>query len=376
MSGGFTIEEYTVRLHRAQELMHRHRLGSILLTREPDIRYFSGFMTRFFESPCRPWFLIVPSTGDPIAVIPSIGAEAMRATWISDIRTWSAPAPEDDGITLLSDVLREVGGLVGIPSRQGTYVRMPLSSFAKLRDCSGLNFTNDFGIVADLRAIKSKAEIERISNSCSVAGRAFSRIGEIAGEGMKLDRIFRDFQRILLEEGADWIPYLAGSSDQEGYYDIISPAKDRQLKYGDVLMLDTGAIKSGYFCDFDRNFAIGNASAHTKAAHARLIDATHAGLEIARPGTAVCEIWKVMADIVGCDGETGRLGHGLGMELTEGISITPQNRTKLQPGMVIALEPGTQVVSGKIMIHEENIVITEEKPIILSPLAGPELSVI
>lgn len=376
MSGGFAIEEYKARLHRAQELMRQHRIGAILLTRDPDIRYFSGFMTRFFESPCRSWFLIVPGIGDPIAVIPSIGAEAMGGTWIADIRTWSAPAPEDDGVTLLSDALREVGGPVGMPSRQGTHMRMPLSDFAKLRDCAGLDFTDDFGIVAGLREIKSKAEIERISDACSVAGRAFSRIGEIAGEGAQLDRVFRDFQRLLLEEGADWVPYLAGGSDQEGYSDIISSATDRRLQHGDVLMLDTGAIKNGYYCDFDRNFAIGNASGYPKAAYARLIDATNAGLETARPGTAVCEIWKAMADIVGDGEETGRLGHGLGMELTEGVSITPWDQTELRPGMVIALEPGTRVANGKIMVHEENIAITEEKPIILSPLAGPELPVI
>ena len=40
---------------------------------------------------------------------------------------------------------------------------------------------------------------------------------------------------------------------------MISPADARPLEPGDVLMLDTGAVRDGYFCDFDRNYAIGPA---------------------------------------------------------------------------------------------------------------------
>ena len=49
--------------------------------------YFSGFHSQFWESPTRPWFLIVPLEGRPIAVIPEIGAAGMAATWVED-RRW------------------------------------------------------------------------------------------------------------------------------------------------------------------------------------------------------------------------------------------------------------------------------------------------
>lgn len=41
-------------------------------------------------------------------------------------------------------------------------------------------------------------------------------------------------------------------------------------------MLDTGLVHDGYFCDFDRNFAVGDVSAEVDAAHGALIEATHA----------------------------------------------------------------------------------------------------
>ena len=376
MSRGFPVEEYRGRLACAQARMDKEGLGALLLTTEPDMRYFTGFLTRFWESPSRPWFLIVPVSGDPVAVIPSIGAALMGATWISDIRTWAAPDPEDDGVSLLAEALQEMGGPIGVPSGAESHLRMPLADFERVRRASGLEFTDDRGIVAGCRTIKSGAEIAKIAESCAIAGRAFARVGEIAAPGVPLSRVFRDFQRLLLEEGADWVPFLAGGAGAQGYADVISPATDAPLSEGDVLMLDTGAVRDGYFCDYDRNFAIGRASAAQGNAHARLIEATQAGLEAARPGARACDVWHAMADIVGGGEGAGRLGHGLGMQLTEGLSLTAKDRSELRPGMVITLEPGIDTAPGRIMVHEENIVITEGAPRLLSPMAGPDLPVI
>jgi Xaa-Pro aminopeptidase len=116
---GFPPEEFHARRDRAQALMAAADLDALLLTTEPDIRWFTGFLTRFWESPTRPWFLIVPASGDPVAVIPAIGEALMRATWLTDIRTWPSPAPEDDGIGLLAATLAEVtppGARIGTPS--------------------------------------------------------------------------------------------------------------------------------------------------------------------------------------------------------------------------------------------------------------------
>jgi Xaa-Pro aminopeptidase len=373
---GFSDDEFRGRVARAQARMDKAELGALLLTTEADVRYFTGYLTRFWESPCRAWYLIVPASGDPIAVIPSIGAALMGATWINDIRTWPAPAPEDDGVSLLVEVLREVGGPVGLPSHFGTVARLPLADLEAVKAQSGLTFTDDKQIVASLRAIKSEAEIAKIARACAVAGRAFGRVGEIAAPGTPLAQVFRDFQRLLLEEGADWVPYLAGGAGPDGYTDVISPASEAPLAAGDVLMLDTGAVWDGYFCDFDRNFAIGHSSDAQRAAHARLIEATQAGLEMARPGVRARDVWRAMADVVGGCEDAGRLGHGLGMQLTEGPSLTSKDRTVLEPGMVITLEPAVELRSGKIMVHEEDIVITDAAPDALSPFADGALPVI
>ena len=362
MTQGFTTAEFKERLKQAQGRMDDADLDAILLTTEPDIRYFTGYLTRFWESPCRPWFLVLPRAGDPIAVIPSIGAALMARTWISDIRTWRAPDLDDDGISLMAETLRALGPRIGTPSGLQSHLRMPLDDFGRLNAALLKPIGADAGILQSLRLVKSDAEIEKIKTACHIATHAFERVPEIARVGQPLAAVFRDFQRLCLEEGADWVPYLAGAAAKGGYGDVISPADERPLTAGDILMLDTGLVHDGYFCDFDRNFAVGIPSPDVAAGHSRLIDATYAAFEAARPGNTAADLFHVMDKIVtgGAGGsEAGRYGHGLGMNLTEWPSLIPTDHTPLVPGMVLTLEPGIELAPGRALVHEENIVIRE-----------------
>lgn len=377
MQRGFAQAEFEERTRRAQDMMQVSGLDALLLTTEADMRYFTGYLTRFWESPSRPWFLVMPSEGKPIAVIPSIGAALMDQTWIDDIRTWRAPDMVDDGVSLLTDTLNACSAQrIGTPMGYESYLRMPLANWARVQAGLHGSVSNDAGIVARLRSVKSSEEIAKIEHACGIAGRAFARVPEIAAQGVSLSQVFRDFQRLCLEEGADWVPYLAGASAKGGYGDVISPASDAPLAQGDVLMLDTGLVWDGYFCDYDRNFSVGAPSTQTKAAQSLLIDAVDAAVEIARVGTTAAELFHAMDHVVtgGAGGsDAGRLGHGLGMQLTEGLSLIPDDRTVLEEGMVITLEPGIEVGADKILVHEEDIVITQGAPRFLSPRAGCEM---
>lgn len=376
---GFECSEYESRTHRAQLLMAEHGLDALLLTTEPEVRYFSGYLTRFWESPTRPWFLLVPASGKPVAVIPSIGAALMGQTWIEDIRTWSAPDLSDDGVSLLADTLTDLvadGGRIGCPDGHESHLRMPLADFERLKTKVGRRrMTGDHAILRQLRMVKSRAEVAKIQTACAIAGRAFARVPEIAAEGISLAQVFRRFQMLCLEEGADWVPYLAGASGQGGYGDVISPATETPLAAGDVLMLDTGLVWDGYFCDFDRNWSVGRARADLGAAYSRLIEATDAAFDLACPGATAADLFHAMNRVLtngGAGTDAGRLGHGLGMSLTEWPSLIPSDKTVLLPGMVLTLEPGI-AVSDRILVHEENIVITEAGAQFLSPRAIPEL---
>ncbi|XHY13199.1 putative dipeptidase PepE [Nereida sp. NH-UV-3] len=357
-------------------MMAKRGLAALLLTTEPDVTYFTGYLTRFWESPTRPWFLIVPAHGKPVAVIPSIGVDLMGQTWIDDIRSWSSPDLSDDGLSLLIDTLKELApnGLIGVPDGHETHLRMPYRNLVALAE--SIEIATDHGILRALRMVKSDAEIAKVTHACEIAGRAFSRVPEIARAGVPLDKIFRNFQILCLEEGADWVPYLAGAAEQDGYRDVISPAHTRALSQGDVLMLDTGLVWDGYFADFDRNWSIGSPSRAVKAAHQTLIEASNAAFEIAKTGATAADLFHAMNRVLSRGGEitdAGRLGHGLGMSLTEWPSLIPTDHTVLEAGMILTLEPGI-ALGDKILVHEENIVITDGAPYYISPQAPAEIA--
>jgi Xaa-Pro aminopeptidase len=381
---GFPPAEYQSRVHAAQRQMEAANLDGILLLSEPELLYFTGFQTLFWQSPTRPWFLFLPAQGDPIAIIPEIGAALMRQTGLRDIRTWSAPNPADDGISLLQDLLGPLAARkaqIGLLKGPETGLRMPLDDFDRLvQSLPGLKIADATPIIRGLRMVKSPAEIAKLAHICAIGSASFDAVPGFATQGQPLSTVFRDFRREALLLGADDVPYLVGGADQGGYIDVISPPSGRELQRGDILMLDTGSRFDGYFCDFDRNFAIGHADDLSRRAYEVLHRAVEAGLEAARPGATCRAVFAAMGKVIATmdqsGGDVGRAGHGLGLQLTEWPSFAGFDDTVLEENMVLTLEPSLSYGEGRMMVHEENIVITPNGPRLLSKRAAAEIPVI
>ena len=382
---GFALSEFEVRTERAQQMMRNEKIDALLLTTEPHVRYFSGFLTQFWQSPTRPWFLLLPLSGKPIAVIPSIGVAGMQQSWIDDIRSWSSPQPQDDGISLLLSTIRELPrrfGRLGMTLGNESYLRMPSRDYRHLEtELTEFELADCADLMLRLCSVKSSAEIAKIRYVCELASDSFNALPQLVHMGQSERDILRAMRIDLLSRGADHTPYIVSASGQGGYGDIIMGPSDRVLENGDVMIIDTGTIFDGYYCDFDRNYGFGQASDQTLRAYESVFHSTDAGLATARPGATTTDIWQAMWSVLergGAQGndDIGRMGHGLGAQLTEWPSITATDQTPLVPGMVITLEPGMEFAPGKLMVHEENILITESGAELLSKRAASEMPII
>lgn len=381
---GFSDSEFEHRTEQTQRMMHQDRLDAILVMTEPEVRYYTGFLSRFWESPTRPWFVVVPLDGRPIAVVPAIGAAGMARTWVDDVRTWSSPDLVDDGVSLLTATISSLPhryGRIGVPMGAESQLRMPLVDFrvleAKLRS---RDIVDARDLVRRIRVVKSEHEIEKIRTVCEIASSAFETLPEKARPGDTERELCRRFTIDLLAGGADSAPYVMGASGPAGYDDIIMGPGDRVLSDGDVMIIDTGATFDGYYCDFDRNYAFGRVADEVRTAYDTVYRATQAGFEAARPGATTSDLWRamwrVMEDGGALESGIGRMGHGLGMQLTEWPSNMPGDDTVLEAGMVLTLEPGMVYAPNRWMVHEENIVIRPDGPQWLSRRAWPEIPVI
>jgi len=381
---GFIKAEYENRLAKIQKLMVSERMDAILLTTQVDIEYYTGFKTQFFESPTRPWFVLIPLNDKPKAIIPVIGQSGMEGTWIDDIQTWVSPNPDDEGISLLINTINSLMKkykILGIPQGHESNLRMPISDYNKLlSNLDGIEIKDATNILRYVRYVKSPAEIEKISYICQVASQGFEDLPNLLKVGESERENCQRFKNHLLTLGVDDFPYLIAGSGQGGYGSIIMGPSERILENGDIFIIDTGCVYDSYFCDFDRNYAFGNASDESKRAYEVVYKATNKGFDACQVGNTTTDIFnamnKVMQDGGALGNSVGRLGHGLGMQLTEWPSNTINDNTVLEEGVVITLEPGMEYLPGKEMVHEENVLITKDGPVWLSRRASKELPII
>ena len=362
-------------------------VAALLLTTEADVQYFTGFMTQFWQSPTRPWFVLLPAIGKPIAIIPSIGAPLMRDCYIGNLQTWTSPAATDDGISLLASlILDQVGqsGRLGMMMGSETTIRMPFADIQALQTLmDGITLCDMTADVQKIRMIKSPAEQIKLKHICSIVSSVFADLPQWVVAGMPLNELFQNFKIKALEAGVDDVSYLVGSAGPDGYTDIIAPPTSRPIASGDVFMLDTGCIWDGYFSDFDRNFAMHYASDTAKEAHHRLFDATDAALNILKPGITAADLFFAMDQVLRPKGsiqinggEVGRYGHGLGTQLTEPPSHTNWDQTVLEAGMALTLEPSINYGDGLMMVAEENLLILDNGAMLLSTRAQRDLPII
>ena len=381
---GFPRVEFETRLARAQVLMHDARLDAVLVTSPPNVRYFSGLDMQFWESPTRPWFLIAPRNGEPIAVMPELGAPAVERTWVKDVRSWPAPVPEDDGISLLKAALSGLPrkfGRVGAELGREMSLRMPVIDLERLRkELTGIEIVDGSPLVWGARMIKTRAEIDRIRHICRIASRGYEALTKLIEPRDTERDAARKLRMEITRLGADAIPFLPAISGPGGVAQIVVGPTDRKLAKGDVLFLDTGSTFDGYFCDFDRNYAIGPLDDASQRAHEAIWLATEAGIAAAVPGATTDGVWRAMAKILEAAGSrgnnVGRLGHGLGLQLTEPPSFRLGDGTRIEPGMVLTIEPGMEFAPGRMLVHEENIAITADGAELLTIRAPREMPVV
>jgi Xaa-Pro aminopeptidase len=381
---GFPVEEFDTRLANAQRHMRQANMDALLFMTEREFTYFAGFQSNFWQSPTRPWFLVLPAEGKPIAVIPSIGENALKISWIDDVRLWASPNPDDEGISLLASILKNLSkrhGRVGVPMGPETHLRMPANDVVALKTALGsVALVDSTEIIRNLRMVKSEHEIAKHRYICDLVSDAYENFGDVAQAGMSEREILAAHRLDLLQRGADTVPYIVATAAQDGTDDAIRFPNDRPLVTGDVLFVDTGAEIDGYYCDFDRNFAIGYASDETKRAYELAYRATDAGIAAVRPGVRACDVWQAMADVLASGGATGggvgRMGHGIGLHNTEWPSLMASDQTVLQEGMILAIEPGYDFAPGKMMLHEENVVVRENGAELLTRRAPTEILIL
>ena len=223
---GFPVSEFETRVDKAQAQMRVEKMDGIVLSTAQNFRYFSGFNSQFWESPTRPFFLVVPAQGEPIGVVPSIGGPALETTWVTDIRTWPAPRPEDDGVSLMDSVLSGLPrrfGRIGWEMGRESIIRMPIIDFDRLRkNISAIEFIDASPLIWSLRMVKSRLEIDKLREACRIGSDTFDLFLQRVVYGDTEVDMAREFRKAAFDCGADNAPFVSVCSGPGGYRQIIA----------------------------------------------------------------------------------------------------------------------------------------------------------
>jgi Xaa-Pro aminopeptidase len=327
--------------------------------------------------------VVVPASGKPIGIVPEIGESEFKKTWLEDIKTWPSPRPEDEGISILKstiDNLKKTYGQIGAEFGKEMTIRMPVRDLFKLKEIVKINIVDGSDAIWEMRMIKTNAEVERIKHICSIASDAYYDLPSILNIGDTEREAVNKLKIDIINRGADNVPFMPGISGKGGVSQIVCGPSDKVIENGDILFIDTGSTFDGYFCDFDRNFAFGSTTSEVEKVYEILWHATDAGINAAKPGASTFDIFNAMNKIIS-DGNAvgnnvGRLGHGLGLQLTEPPSHRPGDNTLIKENMVLTIEPGMEYAQGKMIVHEENVVIRKDGAELITKRAPKEIPII
>ena len=248
--------------------------------------------------------------------------------------------------------------------------------------------------------IKSKREIGLIRESSRIVADVLKLVASRIRPGvttLDLDKLAEDYIRSL---GA--IPAFKGyghsktnlfpatlctSIDDVVVHGIPS---NRALKEGEVLSVDVGVVREGYYGDGAYTFPVGEITKEKQRLLRVTEESLHKGIEQAVVGNKIHDISHAVQSHVEAAGYSvvrDLVGHGVGVELHEEPSIPnfgkPGTGMKLQEGMTLAIEPmvntgawpvrfgadGWTVLTqdGRPSAHfEHTIAIVDGKPVILT----------
>jgi Xaa-Pro dipeptidase len=364
------------RITKLQHDMKAASLDAVIISNTKNFFYFTGHLPLLSLSPTRPWYLVVPAAGDPIACVPAIGLDDMRdESWIKTIQPWPSPNPDDEGRSCLIDVLSQLTKThhrFGFEFGREMRITMPAADFDAIRNHFHTTHCVDVAeLIWSLRLVKDENEIAAMRRAIAAAKAGFAEIGSQLKIGMTEQEAARTLIRLIMGAGADAVPYLACGSGPGGYPSLTRKASSRRLEAGDIIGFDVGATVDGYWCDFNRNYQIGPAHTESAACEQALQAAMTAAIPFCKAGTPVADLRRIMIDVTVSAGFTpstaGRWGHGVGLDFTEPPSLTFQDDCVLRAGMVITLEPSlTLRPNGLFLVTEEMVCVSINGPELLT----------
>lgn len=332
------------------------KADSLLVSALPNIRHLTGF------TGSNAALLLTPS-GDTLFTDPRYALQSRQET---DCRVAVVRGPLNKAI--LARVQRQRLRRLGFENLRASYAfvqalreKLPMrTSLVEAKD-----------IVERSRLVKDEEELALIRESVAANSRALSRAVRSFRPGIREVDAAMEIEYEMRRLGADGPAFdtivAAGARTALPH----AHPTGNLLASNELLLVDMGVMKSGYASDMTRMFHFGAPSAKTRKQYRAVLEAQLAAVDKVRAGVTAGAVDRSAREVLKKQGLdklfTHSTGHGLGLEIHEAPRLGRKDKTRLEAGMVITIEPGIYEEGWGGIRIEDTVLVTATGAQVLTP---------
>jgi len=226
---------------------------------------------------------------------------------------------------------------------------------------------------AGMRAVKTSEEIAKIRAVLGLCDAAQKFIPQVMQPGKTELELWAATRAHVEGQAGGRVPILVDLVAGLRTAEIGGPPSPYALKPSDPLILDIVPRLNGYWGDNAATYFAGDPSAELAKAYRVVRRVLQQAIEAARPGVVARDLDSQVRQAVRVEGYEPyphHTGHGMGASYHEEPRIVPYNNLRLEPGMVVALEPGIYLPGiGGVRLEDVVLITTGGNEVLTTHLA-------
>lgn len=336
-----------LRLSRVRETLTDHHLDALLVTSMANIRYLTGFSGSSA-------LLLITQTD--FILITDFRYETQVAEEVGDFAQVAI-----DGVSLWNTLFSLMAGMSRVVTIGFESPYVSHRDFERfLDDTQGRPWVwrPQAEIIEIFRASKDDSEIALIEEAARVATLALHDTLARVRPGITERQVAGILEHALRDHGSETLPFESiVASGPRAALPHARPGP-RELRSGDLLLLDFGAVVEGYCSDITRTVVVGKADERQREIYGIVRSANELVLEQISAGMSGREVDAIARDYISSHGygdDFGHsLGHGIGLEIHEAPRLAKTAEGLLPLNTVVTVEPGIyQANWGGVRIEDD-----------------------
>ncbi|MGI8991084.1 MAG: M24 family metallopeptidase [Bryobacteraceae bacterium] len=323
------------------------KVDSLFVASAPNVRYLTGFTGSN-------GMLLVQPDEATFLTDPRYRIQARQQVSCKVVVASGSLLPRVAGLIKRKKIRRLAIERNRIGFEQYDYLKSELPLGAVLEPASG--------VVERMRMVKSDSEIALIRASVETNSRAFEASVKKIRPGMREFELAAEIDYHMRRLGADGPAFdTIVASGVRTALPHAHPGGDT-IQANGLVLIDMGAMRNGYASDMTRMLHAGKSGGRVKEMYRAVLDAQLAAIAAVRPGVSAASVDRAARNVLkeaGLDNTfVHSTGHGLGLEIHEPPRVGKKDKTPLEAGMAITIEPGAYVEGfGGIRI-EDTVLVT------------------